>query len=116
MNQQETIQILLIASALDSRLSRRNDQERLAMAQMWQVALENVPFDFAKNEVVRHYRVSSEALMPANIAIPWNTQQAIERDKTNTKALLGIPRGNGMPADVRATLTRLGLLSDKLGE
>lgn len=116
MNQYETIQVLVIASTLDARLTRRNDDERAAMAHMWQVCLENVPFEFAKDEVVKHYRVSKEALMPADIYIAWNARMAIERDRKHTQALLGIPRGNGMPDSVRATLTDLGLLSDKLGE
>jgi hypothetical protein len=61
MNTQESAALLSIAAAFDNR---KPDADA-AMA--WSVALDGIRFEDARDAIVKHYRVSSEWLMPAKV-------------------------------------------------
>jgi len=109
MNAVEMGKLLATISLIDPRVTRRDDDEKLLMAQAWlQVIGEEVPFEFAADCAKQHYKRSDATFMPVHIVEKWK----IERDRMQSlqeqKELESAPRGQGMPDEVRAKFAEMG--------
>ena len=61
MNQTEVAKLLTVASAIDNRTVA--DEQVIA----WHAALRHLPYDVAQEALVRHFRDSTEYLLPGHI-------------------------------------------------
>jgi hypothetical protein len=111
MNRAEVLQILVMASVIDPRVSRRTDAEKSAMADAWCAILDQeMPFAFAVDTLKKHYQNKTEVLMPADLSVPWKAEKRYRQEKLVGIQQLEQKRGNGMPESVRAELVKRGLL------
>lgn len=62
MNQTEVAKLLTVASAIDNRTVA--DEQVIA----WHAALRHLPYDVAQEALVRHFRDSTEYLLPGHIS------------------------------------------------
>jgi len=110
MNKLEIGKILTIAMAIDSRLNTADDAQLRAKIEGWSLALsETMTFEFARDAVGRHYKNTTDSLMPAHLNAIWNSHRSREHELDNVRAIGSSPKSQGMPDDVRAKLVELGL-------
>lgn len=62
MNQTEVAKLLTVASAIDNRTVA--DEQVIA----WHAALQHLPYDVAQEAMIRHFRDSTEYLLPGHIS------------------------------------------------
>jgi hypothetical protein len=111
MNRAEVLQILVMASVIDPRVSRRTDAEKSAMADAWCGILDiEMPIQFAIETLKKHYQNKSDVIMPADLSVPWKAEKRYRQEKEFTARQLEAKRGNGMPDEVRAELVKRGLM------
>jgi len=111
MNRAEVLQILVMASVIDPRVSRKTDAEKSAMADAWCGILDiEMPLQFAIESLKKHYQNKSDVIMPADLSVPWKAEKRYRQEKEMTERQLESKRGNGMPENVRAELVKRGLL------
>lgn len=87
MNAREANVLLTRAALLDPRMKRVDVGEQADMASAWADVLEDVALAVALEAVTVHYRVSSTALMPADVleyagvtADPWAGVRDLDRE------------------------------------
>lgn len=87
MNAREANVLLTRAALLDPRMKRVDVAEQADMASAWAEVLEDVGLDAGLEAVTAHYRVSSAALMPADVlelvgvsADPWAGVRDLDRE------------------------------------
>lgn len=110
MNRTEILKLLAMAAIIDPRVSRKTEQEKSAMASAWLELLNEIPFDFAVQELKKHYQNSTESIMPANFVKPFKIYKRAQVEKQELLQLTSKKIIGGMPPDVRARLVELGLL------
>ena len=110
MNKAEVGKVLAIASAIDARLGAADEAGFRAKVEGWSLALsETMTFEFARDAVGRHYKNTTDSLMPAHLNAIWNSHRSREHELDNVRAIGSSPKSQGMPDDVRAKLVELGL-------
>jgi hypothetical protein len=110
MNKAEVGKVLAIASAIDARLGAADEAGFRAKVEGWSLALsETMTFEFARDAVGRHYKNTTDSLMPAHLNAIWISYRSREHELDNVRAIGSSPKGQGMPDDVRAKLVELGL-------
>ena len=110
MNKLEVGKILTIAMAIDSRLNTADDTALRAKIEGWSLALsKSMDFEFARDAVGKHYKSSTDSIMPAHLNAMWSSHRSREHEIDNVRAIGSSPRSQGMPDDVRAKLVELGL-------
>jgi len=110
MNKAEVGKVLAIASAIDARLGAADEAGFRAKVEGWSLALsETMTFEFARDAVGRHYKNTTDSLMPAHLNAIWNSHRSREHELGNVRAIGSSPKSQGMPDDVRAKLVELGL-------
>jgi len=110
MNKVEVGKVLAIASAIDARLGAADEAGFRAKVEGWSLALsETMTFEFARDAVGRHYKNTTDSLMPAHLNAIWTSYRSREHELDNVRAIGSSPKSQGMPDEVRAKLVELGL-------
>jgi hypothetical protein len=110
MNKAEIGKVLAIAVSIDARLGAADEAGFRAKVEGWSLALsETMTFDFARDAVGRHYKNSTDSVMPAHINAMWNSYRSREHELDNVRAIGSSPKSKGMSDDVRAKLVEMGL-------
>lgn len=74
MTPEEVTQLIQQLSYADPRILPEDPGELRGKTAMWSAVLRDVPYDFALNTAVDHYRTSPFPIAPAEIAAPWAAQ------------------------------------------
>jgi hypothetical protein len=110
MNKADVGKVLAIASAIDSRLGAADEAGFRAKVEGWSLALsESMDFEFARDAIGKHYKNSTDSLMPAHLNAMWTSHRSRQHEIDNVRAIGSNPKSQGMPDDVRAKLVELGL-------
>jgi vacuolar-type H+-ATPase subunit C/Vma6 len=110
MNKAEVGKVLAIAFSIDARLGAADEAGFRAKVEGWSLALsETITFEFARDAVAKHYKTSTESVMPAHINAMWTAHRSRQHEIDNVRAIGSSPKSQGMPDDVRARLVELGL-------
>jgi vacuolar-type H+-ATPase subunit C/Vma6 len=110
MNKAEVGKVLAIAVSIDARLGAADEAGFRAKVEGWSLALsETITFEFARDAVGKHYKTSTESVMPAHINAMWTAHRLRQHEIDNVRAIGSSPKSQGMPDDVRAKLVELGL-------
>ena len=109
MNLTEMAKLLMTASLIDPRLSRKTNEERLAMAQAWLEIIDSrCTYEFASECLRKHYQASAEMFMPNRIMtsfkVELDRQANIERLRELAPKHPAVP----MPDNVRALIRDMG--------
>lgn len=100
MTESEVAVILTMIASVDDRF----DPDK-ARVQAWSAILdEDLPFDFAKAQVISFYADKTNVIMPADLNLPWRKHRA----DITLRDLSILPSGpkNPMPAHLREELLR----------
>lgn len=110
MNKLEIGQVLTVAMAIDSRLGASDESGFRAKVEGWFLALSpSMQLDFAREALGKHYKSSTDCIMPAHLNAMWSAYVACQQDLTTVKAIGSSAKSQGMPEEVRARLVELGL-------
>ena len=110
MNKADVGKVLAIASAIDARLGSADEAGFRAKVEGWSLALsESMDFEFARDAIGKHYKNSTDSLMPAHLNAMWTSHRSRQHEIDNVRAIGSSPKSQGMPDDVRAKLVELGL-------
>jgi hypothetical protein len=110
MNKADVGKVLAVAMAIDARLGAADEAGFRAKVEGWSLALsETMDFEFARDAVGKHYKNSTDSLMPAHLNAMWTSHRSREHEIDNVRAIGTSPKSQGMPDDVRAKLVELGL-------
>jgi hypothetical protein len=110
MNKADVGKVLAVAMAIDARLGAADEAGFRAKVEGWSLALsETMDFEFARDAVGKHYKNSTDSLMPAHLNAMWTTHRSRQHEIDNVRAIGSSPKSQGMPDDVRARLVELGL-------
>lgn len=73
--------VLAVASAFDARLTPRSDEDAEAKAYAWALALDSdMPTDWARRFVAKHYAEASTTIMPADVNAAWRRERRAMND------------------------------------
>lgn len=86
MNQTEVAKLLTVASAIDNRTVA--DEQVIA----WHAALRQLPYDVAQEALVRHFRDSTEYLLPGHISKQAKTIRAEQEREARIRRQIEPPR------------------------
>jgi len=110
MNKAEVGKILTIAVAIDARLGATDEAAFRAKVEGWSLALSpTMEFEFARDALGKHYRTSTDSVMPAHLNAMWSSHRLREHEISNVRAIGSSSKSQGMPDHVRAKLVELGL-------
>ena len=110
MNKADVGKVLAVAMAIDARLGAADESAFRAKVEGWSLALsQTMDFEFARDAVGKHYKNSTESLMPAHLNAMWTSHRSRQHEIDNVRAIGTSPKSQGMPDDVRAKLVELGL-------
>lgn len=105
MNLTDMAKLLMTASLIDPRLSRKTNEERLAMAQAWLEIIDNrVTYDFAIESLRKHYQSSGEMFMPNRIMVSFKAELERTESMKRIKELAPKHPAAPMPDNVRALI------------
>jgi vacuolar-type H+-ATPase subunit C/Vma6 len=110
MNKAEVGKILTIAMAIDARIGAADEAGFRAKVEGWSLALSPaMEFEFARDALGKHYRSSTDSVMPAHLNAMWSSHRSREHEISNVRAIGSSPKSQGMPDEVKAKLVELGL-------
>jgi hypothetical protein len=110
MNKAEVGKILTIAVAIDARLGAADEAGFRAKVEGWSLALSPaMEFEFAREAIGKHYRNSTDSVMPAHLNSMWSSYRSRQHEAENMMAIGSSAKSQGMPDHVRAKLVELGL-------
>lgn len=110
MNKAEIGKVLAIAVSIDARLGAADETAFRAKVEGWSLAIsEAMTFEFARDAIGKHYKSSTDSVMPAHLNAMWTAYRSREHEIDNVRAIGSSPKSQGMPDDVRAKLVKLGL-------
>ncbi len=76
MTPREAASLLAIAGAYDQRLTPPSQEDAKARAVAWSAALDtDMPVEWARQQVTRHYAERTTVLMPADINTAWRVER-----------------------------------------
>lgn len=90
MRQAEIATLLALANGHDSR-QRVDDIRVQAWFDLMQQEAPDMPYEYAREQVNRHYALMTDMLMPAHLITSWRNYKQRHRDRN------AIPRGEGVP-------------------
>ena len=102
MKQAEIATLLALANGHDPR-QRLDDIRVQAWWDLMQQEAPDMPYDFAHEQVNRHYALFTDMLMPAHLITAWKNLKQRRRDRDAIPAGRGIP----MPDYVREQIRRM---------
>ena len=110
MNKAEIGKVLAIAVSIDARLGAADETAFRAKVEGWSLAIsEAMTFEFARDAIGKHYKSSTDSVMPAHLNAMWTAHRSREHEIDNVRAIGSSPKSQGMPDEVRAKLVKLGL-------
>jgi hypothetical protein len=110
MNKADVGKVLTVAMAIDARLGAADEAGFRAKVEGWSLALsDTMDFEFARDAIGKHYKNSTESLMPAHLNAMWTAHRSRQHEIDNVRAIGTSPKSQGMPDDVRAKLVEMGL-------
>ena len=110
MNKAEIGKVLAIAVSIDARLGASDEAGFRAKVEGWSLALsEAMEFEFARDAVGKHYKSTTDSIMPAHLNIMWTAQRLRQHEIDNVRAIGSSHKSQGMSDEVRAKLVELGL-------
>ena len=113
MNKAEIGKVIAIAMSIDARLNAADENAFRAKIEGWSLALsETMDFEFARYAVGKHYRTTTDSLMPAHLNVMWTSHRSRQHDLDNVRAIGSTPKSQGMPDDVRQKLKIIGLINE----
>lgn len=113
MNKAEIGKVIAIAMSIDARLNAADENAFRAKIEGWSLALsETMDFQFARDAVGKHYRTTTDSLMPAHLNAMWTSHRLRQHDLDNVRAIGSTPKSQGMPDDVRQKLKTIGLINE----
>jgi len=113
MNKAEVGKVLAIAVSIDARVGAADEAGFRAKVEGWSLALsETITFEFARDAVGKHYKTSTESVMPAHLNAMWTAHRSRQHDQDNVRAIGSSPKSQGMPDDVRQKLKSIGLINE----
>jgi vacuolar-type H+-ATPase subunit C/Vma6 len=113
MNKAEIGKVLAIAVSIDARLSASDEAGFRAKIEGWSLALsETMEFEFARDAVGKHYKSTTDSIMPAHLNAMWTAQRSRQHEIDNVRAIGSSPKSQGMPDDVRQKLKVMGLINE----
>jgi hypothetical protein len=113
MNKTDVGKVLAIASAIDARLGAADEAGFRAKVEGWSLALsESMDFDFARDAIGKHYKNSTDSLMPAHLNAMWTSHRSRQHEIDNVRAIGSSPKSQGMPEAVRQQLKNIGLINE----
>jgi vacuolar-type H+-ATPase subunit C/Vma6 len=113
MNKAEVGKVLAIAVSIDARLGAADEAGFRAKVEGWSLALsETITFEFARHAVGKHYKTSTDSVMPAHINAMWTAHRSRQHEIDNVRAIGSSPKSQGMPDDVRQKLKSIGLINE----
>jgi len=86
VNQTEVAKLLTVASAIDNRTVA--DEQVIA----WHAALRHLPYDVAQEALIRHFRDSTEYLLPGHISKQAKTIRGEQDREARIRRQLEPPR------------------------
>lgn len=111
----EMARLLAACAVLDVRMSRKNQEDQVAMVQGWFAVIdEAVTFQFALDVVKNHYANSVETVMPAIINQAWRKEAKHAAEAQRMKELVAETESarstaTPIPEALRAELESLGI-------
>jgi hypothetical protein len=113
MNKADIGKTLIIAMAIDARLSATDENAFRAKVEGWSLALsDTMDFEFARIAIGKHYKNSTDTLMPAHLNAMWNSYRLRQNEKDNVRAIGSSPKSQGMPDHIRQKLKSFGLINE----
>lgn len=113
MNKTDIAKLLAIASAIDARLGAADESAFRAKIEGWSLALsETIDFEFARDAIGKHYKSSTDSIMPAHLNAMWTAHRSRQHEIDNVRAIGSSPKSQGMPEDVRRKLKSMGLINE----
>jgi vacuolar-type H+-ATPase subunit C/Vma6 len=113
MNKAEVGKVLAIAVSIDARLGAADEAGFRAKVEGWSLALsETITFEFARDAVGKHYKTSTDSVMPAHLNAMWTAYRTRQHEIDNVRAIGSSPKSQGMPDDVRQKLKSIGLINE----
>jgi hypothetical protein len=110
MNKADVGKVLAVAMAIDARLGAADESAFRAKVEGWSLALsESMDFEFAREAIGKHYKSSTDSVMPAHLNAMWISHTSRQHEIDNVRAIGTSAKSKGMPDDVRAKLVELGL-------
>lgn len=81
MNPTEAATVLAVAGAYDSRLTPPSADDAKMRSLAWSSALDSdMPVDWARQSVTRHYAESTKSIMPADLNTAWRKERIARLD------------------------------------
>jgi hypothetical protein len=109
MNLTEMAKLLMTASLIDPRLSRKSNEERLAMAQAWLgIVDERCSYEFATECLRKHYQTTGEMFMPVKIMTSFKVELDRKANVEKLRELAPTHPAIPMPDNVRALIRDIG--------
>jgi vacuolar-type H+-ATPase subunit C/Vma6 len=113
MNKAEVGKVLAIAMSIDSRLNAADENAFRAKIEGWSLALsESMEFEFARDSIGKHYKNSTDSVMPAHLNAMWASHKSRQHEIDNVRAIGSSPKSQGMPDEVRQKLKSMGLINE----
>jgi hypothetical protein len=113
MNKAEVGKVLAIAVSIDARLGANDEAGFRAKVEGWSLALsETMDFEFARDAIGKHYKSSTDSVMPAHLNAMWSSYKSRQNDIDNVRAIGSSPKSQGMPEAIRQQLKTIGLIND----
>jgi hypothetical protein len=110
MNKADIGKVLTIAMAIDARLGAADESAFRAKVEGWSLTLsESMDFEFAREAIGKHYKSSTDTVMPAHLNAMWSSDRSRLHEIDNVRSIGTSAKSKGMPDDVRAKLVELGL-------
>lgn len=113
MNPQEALTVLAVAALVDPRVGAASDADKVGKAAVWAAALDHdMPADWARNFVPRHYAELTTVIMPADLNHAWRQELRKRREaERTTRQRMELEAANArsvpMPDHVREQLAAL---------
>lgn len=101
MRQADVATLLALANSHDPR-QRLDDIRVQGWWDLLQQEAPDMPYEFARERINRHYALMTEMLMPAHLITAWRTHKQRGRDRAAIPAGRGVP----MPEYVREQIRR----------
>ena len=113
MNKADIGKILAIAVAIDARLGAPDEAGFRAKIEGWSLALSPaMDFEFARVALGKHYKNSTDTIMPAHLNSMWSNYKNRQHEADNVRAIGSSPKSQGMPDAIREQLKSIGLLGE----
>lgn len=103
MMQRDVAMLLALANGHDQRQSI-DDVKVQAWWSIFEQEAADMPVDFAREAINRHYAVRTEMLMPAHVITAWRNYKQRRRDRLAIPSTEGVPMPEWFKEQVRRVM------------